>query len=433
MKKKMKSLLCMLVVLVMMVTTVGCGGGKSGKGGNTETDAGFATESKESFLDVLSSGEYTVAIKLVADETEINLEGRVKDDEFQLAGDVVLPSGDKMDCLLGWNAEEIQLALPFASDDVFVYNFVEDKDGFIAEYAESVGFDLGMIDSLLKQILASEASEAMADELETIITDAIESWSGDEVTATYEIDGEDRECKGTVYTLDGYDFMDFCEDIMTVVLEQYEDILEYTMLVSVDDLVDEMFSDMDDEGLDEVVSVVVYTYDEKLAAIVFEAEEESIELRVKGYDTTIPSMEFVENGEVVGALEVSKEGTQETYAVVDSDGERMEIAEYNTKSGELVISNPEDSSQYVKLIVKCDSEEFFFALDELKNIDGVSEDVQFEISITKGASIKKLSGNKIDLGNATMNELMEAVEPFVEVISDLMNATTATTEGLEVY
>ncbi len=431
MKRRIAKLLCMLMVLVMVAMT-GCNGGKGGKGGNAETDAGFVTEEKGTFLDILESQKYTIAAKLEVEGIAVDLEARINESEFQIAAEANIEGLEqKIDAILGLSDEEIQVALPFVSDTYFVYNFVNAKDGFLAESAGMIDLDLEQIDSMLQALLSSKAGEAATDEIVTVVKEAVESWRQDEITATYEIDGSEKECTGWKYEISGHDFVELIRDMLTAYLDNYKEILDIAG-VSADDVMDLFMEELGEEGLDETISLAVYTYDDKFAALVLEAADETVEVRATTMETTIPGFEIVQDGEVVGALTARKEGSTEFYGITTED-ESMEFVEYTPKTGELVIRNPEDADEYIKCTIKCDGDGFLFSLDELRGVADMPENFKFEISVTKGAKIEKLDGKKVDIGNASMEELIEAVEPFIEYfeeISSMVNSLSENTLGV---
>lgn len=402
-----------VVILVLVALKSGLFMSKSNKVlvamANTFADRSRLMENVDS-LSILASDSYTVAFETEVEGDAVSVQYSTKSSEKQVSGSISAEDIPEIEFIAGITSSEVKLQVPDFSDRVFVYNYKEENDGYLADY---FGDDvIEAINTACENIYSPKKQKAIGEDVAKIIMEEYDSLEFESVgKEEFEVDGKDRDCKGYQTTITADSFLDVLDDMEDVVAEEYGDILEELeeMDVDVSELFDEMryaFEDMPD------MDVTFYIYKNKIACISMEVDREEVQLLFKGGDKGMPNIELNYEGDALMELKGSVKGSEELYEL-EIEGEEMGSLEYDYKSGDFVL----EMDDYGEIItiegnLKSSSKGMTFVVEEY---DYYGDDISCTVSIEKGASMQKFDGDEFDVGNASESD-------FEEIAMDMYDA-----------
>ncbi|MCD7867243.1 MAG: hypothetical protein LUG62_03400 [Clostridiales bacterium] len=228
-------------------------------------------------LSVLSEDSCTVSLDIETEEALVSLDIAGKDGQKQIDGSVSVWGSD-IDFAAALTSEEVQLQVPALDSRLFVYNYTDEKNGYICNILSRD--EIEEIDRLCAVAASGKEQEKQTDELTEIIYDAYSNLEFASVSAAkYEIDGAERSCKGYATTITAADMMSLLDNLEDYAEEAYGGLLEEFGDYTVSEIFEELkdtFSEMPD------MHATFYIYKNKLACIALEAEGETAEIVFRG-------------------------------------------------------------------------------------------------------------------------------------------------------
>ena len=160
-----------------------------------------------------------------------------------------------------------------------------------------------------------------------------------------------------------------------------------------------MFDDMPD------MDVTFYIYKNKLACIEIEADGDDMQIIFHGGDTRMQNVEVLVNDDTVLELEGETSGKVEESRLY-IDGSKVATVEYDYGSGDYEAN----IGNYARLngTLKSDRKGFAFTCD--------ADDISVEVNLSKGADLEEISGDTIDIGNASEREINDLWMEYMDLI-----------------
>lgn len=386
---------------------------------NTLNDRGYIYDLIAS--DFSLGDKYTIEASIEAEEEygDMELEASfalaVKGKEKQLSGvfsyDSEWESIPEIEFISQIDSQKVKLALPSIDSHVFTYNYVEEKEGMIADEVDEEMLE--MLDEALAALYSpEETAKDLTDHSASL--KAMEKWYKDlkmtKISSEeFEVDDKDRTCKGYELVLTEDDIKDLIDIFSDYYEEKFEDsvLLDYSDYKSV---LREMRSDA--KGMDDI-ELRFYVYKNKLAAIEIEMDRDEMQILFKGGDYRMQNIEVIEDRDTIAEIKGRTKDDKETITVYDYDDEIAKIS-YNRKSGDFKASIEDGwySYEFSGNIIKKNNE-ITAKMDEME-LGGVI--VSGSVSLKKGATISKLKGEEFDIGNADEDELEDLVMDLYEAI-----------------
>lgn len=442
-----KWMIAIPVAAVVVVAGVGVakGSGLSGKAGKvavaaakTFSEAPAIVEDLKSFS-VLGEDSYTVTVNVDAGIEGESVEASVvyanKSDEKQVSGDVSVAGYANFDFVVGIDSEEVTAQFPFLSDDVFFYNYVEEKDGFLVDALDDAGIDIEVVDEIIATIASSDSQKdtikAMAKEMKSVLKDTGKSLEFESASeAYYEVDGSDCKCKGYTTTVDEDVVSDLWNGLTDIFDEYYGEDLDGIMeLADADYTMSELYDQVDDAiGYLSDVDLTFYIYKNQLAAILIEVDHEEMEIIFHGGDTRLDDIELTYDGDTVMELTTEKSGSEEEYTLemIDmyGDGDMTKLGSliYDTKDGNYDLDiYVDDESMTISGNIQSSSKGVTVTVDsfDIDNYYYGNIDLGLSVAVSQGASIEKLSGDRFDIGNASEDDFYDLAEKYGDTLEDL--------------
>ena len=366
---------------------------------NTFDDAGgelgaIFTEVSEILLD-----ESTTSIEMDIDGDDLIIECCNGKEEKQLNFTLDVSSAPALELSALLTDEKLKVKIPALTDLVFVYNYTEEPEGYAFEDFTDEDFEMlnGSLESIYNMEQNGEFSQAelkaVKDLLYTLEFEKIEK-------AEFEINGEYVDCKGYTTTLDE----DFTEDL----LNTYKDVYIAHMGEEYEDIIDEMIDELA-HGYEEIsdIEVDIYLYKKELAAIIITVDGYETEILFKGGDFRAQNITIAFDGEDIVEVEGAINDTVEEKSIFVEDEEFFSYT-YDSQSGDFECYFYDGYYEYeikdANITLK--NGQLTLSADEV-SIDDL--DAKMELTIQKGAKIKKISGEEFDFGNASVSDLENLV------------------------
>lgn len=356
--------------------------------------------------DILCSNEYTIGVKADVEGDGVEGEVRSKGMDKQVSAIVSMSGMSDIEFLAELDDKQISASIPMLTDDILVYNYKEEKDGYIVDILGENGVE--ELDSALSEATSKKDQDEFAKKILSVIYKEYKSLDiRNAEKEEFEIDGKDRKCKGYEFTITEDNVLNILEGIEDAYDEYYED-AEDVFDVDMDDVFDEIRAEarnMDD------VDVRVYVYKNKLAAIAMEMDGDELQLLFKGGDTRMQNMELVaisgRDEYSLMELDGKTKGSKEIYELSGDDSDLTMTFEYDYKSGDFSFEYEDYWDElYVGGNVQSNRSGVVVTVDELEEY-GEYLDMELEVSISKGAKFEKLKGDTLDIGNASESELRD--------------------------
>lgn len=415
--------LAVVLVIAMGISIAvyaGLFGSKAGKVANAFVNT--FSEQSEVFsglgnTEIFKDKQYTASIEMEMEDVLMEMECRIDGLDKQFEGTLGY-SIINIDFIGALTEDEFLLSVPFLSDQVFCYNYREIGDGYLLE-----DMDRDEIEKLNNEIAAiydpqnmndffdyNEWMDDYAEELKNLDFENAED-------TDFEIDGQDVTCKGYQTRINSEDMVSAVDELEEEFNEQNGEIYELIgTLEGTDNPYEALFDEvrsMFDEFSD--FDLRFYIYDKKLAAIVAENDAgEQVRILFEGGERRSQNIvvEYEDEYETAELFAIRGEtsGTEETISLV-VDEESLSFT-YDSESGdyEVVVDDGYGEST-ITGVITCEPASFIMTIDEFAEY---GEDIGMEgrISVTRGAQMKEIEGERFDIGNAdedSFNSLMEEI------------------------
>ena len=404
-----------LLVVVIFVTTIGSLlQGPRGKvlkaTAATMKDAPKLVTDLAAISEMLSGEHYTAGLELEGEDAAVRTEFRCAKNEKQLYFNADVDDYGALEVLCGIHSGKLKLALS-ELDYVFFYDPKGENDGILCKQVRKKTLEE------FNQFLEGTASGKVS--AKTLRKDLAAAWVKElkelefkEVKAhEFEVDKKDRECKGYRIRITEDNIVNILEYVGEKT-EEYQDVL------------DELCDEIKDEDFN--LDITFYIYKGKLAAVVFDVDDEKIFVEFQGGDYRMQNIllrnEYRgrESGEITVSTTVK--GGKETIEIEGDGREEMTIV-YDTKSGELTWEYDDGREDFLLSgIYKHSNSEVSFVLEELE-ADGHSllDDIGLTMYVRKKVDIEQYEGKEFDLGSAEeedLDDLEDDMREYIELLDE---------------
>lgn len=309
----------------------------------------------------------------------------------------------------------VKFNAPFLSDKVFVYDYVNEKDGALTELEDGeVTETLDCVLTAYRDGMNSKAAKNLKKKSLALVRDLkFEKVSKE----SYEVNGKNRSCAGYQTVLDE----DFFKSYIDILEEYYTELYgDYDMDEMADMIEDELDALREEMEFDEEIELTCYLYKGKLAAVRMDVDGNVLELQINNTKNPIDKLTVcIESGDYEEEMEweCKKSGSKKEYTLdVPGLGDVLEIS-YDKKSGELSMEIEDDF--LLEATVDSKGGVVTYAISELE-VEGENLDVSCVFAVSKSADKVKLDGEVFDIGNASENDLEDLIEDMEDELEDVI-------------
>lgn len=325
---------------------------------NTIKDLPTVVENRN-VADIIASGKYTIGVKGAVRGKDFDGTFKYKDTQLQAGGTISLFGRENLDFLANLDDEQLCASIPMLTDNLLVYNYKEEKDGYIVDLLGADG--VASIDAALRELTSKEEQNRAAQEILSVIYDEYKTLDIKKAEKEeFIVDGSVRKCNGYEFTVTEDELLQVMNGVKEVYDAYYGGVADALKLKLGDD-----FSQLRDRACSMGdINVKVYVYQNKLAAVVTEAEnsDTAFHLLFKG-------------------------------------------GEYRMQNLELIAEDLEGEHSILELTGKAAGEEGGYEF----LIDNGEHDINLVISISGEVQFEKMSGDRIDVGNMSEADLRKFI------------------------
>ena len=325
---------------------------------NTIKDLPTVVENRN-VADIIASGKYTIGVKGAVRGKDFDGTFKYKDTQLQAGGTISLFGRENLDFLANLDDEQLCASIPMLTDNLLVYNYKEEKDGYIVDLLGADG--VASIDAALRELTSKEEQNRAAQEILSVIYDEYKTLDIKKAEKEeFIVDGSVRKCNGYEFTVTEDELLQVMDGVKEGYDAYYGGAADALKLKLGDD-----FSQLRDRACSMGdINVKVYVYQNKLAAVVAEAEnsDTAFHLLFKG-------------------------------------------GEYRMQNLELLAEDLEGEHSILELTGKAAGEEGGYEF----LIDNGEHDINLVISISGEVQFEKMSGDRIDVGNMSEADLRKFI------------------------
>ena len=306
--------------------------------------------------DIIASGKYTIGVKGAVRGKDFDGTFKYKDTQLQAGGTISLFGRENLDFLANLDDEQLCASIPMLTDNLLVYNYKEEKGGNLVDLLGADG--VASIDAALRELTSKEEQNRAAQEILSVIYDEYKTL--DIKKEEFIVDGSVRKCNGYEFTVTEDELLQVMDGVKEVYDAYYGGAADALKLKLGDD-----FSQLRDRACSMGdINVKVYVYQNKLAAVVMEAENSDTAFRL-----------------------LFKGG------------------EYRMQNLELLAEDLEGEHSMLELTGKAAGEEGVYEF----LIDNGEHDINLVLSISGEVQFEKMSGDRIDVGNMSEADLRKFI------------------------
>lgn len=369
--------------------------------------------------DTLKSGDYTVALsgEVNGDKIASEFASNVKKTEYSAYIDADI-MGTDIDGTAYMDKEKILLSVPAILDEAIMYNYVDEKTGFLAD----VGLD--EFDEYLQTVANQKDTTKYEKRIEKACIKAVNKLDFEKIDSKeFEVNGKDKKCAGYETELND-DFVEVLSDEFSDIIEDYAD--ENDLKPDVVNPSKEALRSMKDVG-DLNVKIRLYLYGGRIACLemVDGRTDQSASVIFEGGSYWTENMKISYEGVNVATISgETKDGKEERSLSVG--GQKICGYKYNTRNGDLELSvrNGTESGK-VSGELKKKNGGFELKINNISasglDIDSLVGSIEGTFSIKKGANIKKISDkDAYDICNMSESEIKDIVWELINKSKDLL-------------
>lgn len=325
---------------------------------NTIKDLPTVVENRN-VADIIASGKYTIGVKGAVRGKDFDGTFKYKDTQLQAGGTISLFGRENLDFLANLDDEQLCASIPMLTDNLLVYNYKEEKDGYIVDLLGADG--VASIDAALRELTSKEEQNRAAQEILSVIYDEYKTLDIKKAEKEeFIVDGSVRKCNGYEFTVTEDELLQVMDGVKEGYDAYYGGAADALKLKLGDD-----FSQLRDRACSMGdINVKVYVYQNKLAAVVAEAENSDTAFRL-----------------------LFKGG------------------EYRMQNLELLAEDLEGEHSMLELTGKAAGEEGVYEF----LLDNGEHDINLVISISGEVQFEKMSGDRIDVGNMSEADLRKFI------------------------
>lgn len=404
------------VVVIIALVAVGCvvaSGAFLGKGSKVAVATVNTFKKQGAFVSALQKGvvdpneKFTLSASGSIEDVEFATVLASAQDRKQFQISAETSDMPKISGIVDIDQEKVQAACPEILDYLFVYNFTEEKDGYLVDQAGEK--EIEALDESFQRVMNQTTDKKLAADYRKKMKELFATLSFQKEDAgTYKVDGKDRKCAGISVTID--------EDFMLDMMDLWQEYAEESMgrdafrEAGMNDLFKEgkrNFRDMPD------IDITFYLYKKQLAAVYMEAGRSELEIIFHGGDYRTQNVEVLVDGDTVMELTGKQDGTKEKMELfVEEEGTLFEL-EFNKKTGAYTLEYANGAGgisgtiESAKDGVTYSVKELYYGRDSI--------DTDIAVSISKGADFEKLSGEIFDIGNASEDDFNDLYEELKDL------------------
>ncbi|MCR4990280.1 MAG: hypothetical protein K6A38_05380 [Lachnospiraceae bacterium] len=361
--------------------------------------------------DMTKDREYTVSVKAdtsISDlDVSVDADVMIDKDVLQIEGNADIAFVPTIEFILRFDEERVSLYIPMIKDHLFYYDYHKKNDG----YVDDLGDTEVLNDSLDEGYgLLFDKTDIETDIYKDIAKVLDETEVRSVGTKKYEVDGNKVMCKGYEIVIDKENAGRIGKVLSQILDDDYKKILS-SISVDTEKLEDELEEYVEKNG---EMSIEVYLYKGKLAAVTTGSDDGEIALLFEGGDYRTQNIELMYDDHVLAKLTGDITDTTEECGLELLD-KKIFSYEYDFEEGDLnanVLGMYDADAKVVNT-----GKKFTVSLDF---VDIGDTYLGGEISVKKGAQLKDLEGDEYDLGNATEDDINKLIEEIREIAAGIL-------------
>ena len=369
--------------------------------------------------DITDKGKYTVNVDIDTEISELGdmavfTEVAIDNDQIQVSGDVDVSIIPPVEYAVQIDDKQVRAYVPLIEDYLFIYDYYEENNGYINELVDTKILNDG-IKELYNSAFAKDSQEVrMREDLIESLMEEYEKLKVEKAKKEkFTIDGKTVKCKGYKIVLTE-EFVDAVSDnTEEILVKYYKDVFDMAG--------DDIYEAIDDmtEALKELrgTEIVVYIYKNKLAAVKLEEDGEVLEILFEGGSYRAQNVRMLVDDEEVLSIEGNSDKDTEEMKI-NLDGEPLFSYDYNASTGELGFKASDGFDEYSFDMVLSRKNKGMYV--DIGYIDLGDTYLGGTLSITEGVSMKDLSGEEFDLGEASEEEFMDLEKELYAVLMGLI-------------
>ena len=358
--------------------------------------------------DLVADKKYTVLLDVntaLYDYGDISVTSSlaVNKDVVEASGDIDISYIPTVEYCIQLDENELRASCPMLPDKQFTYCYTQKNKGYFDEFIST-----DYISDGIKKLYSAIFDEKDAFSISNSVSKFVEEYEKidfDKISdSEYTVNGKEVNCTGYRATLN-----------KRLVRQMFSSFI-LGLSTATDALSDEGMDELNDvlsdiSGMD----MTIYLYDDEIAAIIVEPDgtDDVYEICFEGGDYRLQNMAFYTNGKLIMRVDGSIEDDVETAAISFGEDTAVEY-KYNYKEGDLEVAI--DDETYTAKLLR-DERKFSFELDY---IDFEDSFLGLSLAITPGAKLTEMSGEEIDLGNASEEEITQIIDEIESTVQGLL-------------
>ncbi|MBQ3600251.1 MAG: hypothetical protein II992_03485, partial [Lachnospiraceae bacterium] len=351
-------------------------------------------------IDKLDLKESTTTVSLSSDIFSMDMNIASNEKKAQLNGTVQY-EGVEADYLLELSPEKCVLASEALLPKMITYYVDGENNGYITE--EFTEEQLKSFNDMIKSLFeTSKESKEVNNALVDAVKEEFENLEFEKVDEKkFEIGDKEIGCKGYKTVVTGENILNIYDAYVDSMVSYMETLGIEEEAISVEDLKDSI-------DKEDTADLYFYLYEGSVVSMEFTDEKESIELRFLGKDSRMDHIEVWANGEKLVAIKNDKTGKTDNVVFTVQGLNVLEFV-YDGETGAFSISSPVSSEiPSITGTIEVGNDSVKFALDETYIPD--LGDVAISVGVSKGANFKEASGEELNIGTASEEEIQAYVE-----------------------
>ena len=371
---------------------------------NTMSYHSHLAEDLAPFL-ILAEDEYTLGLEIEMPEenTTVELQYCSLPSQKQLTGGVDVSYFPTIHFIAEVTPEKVKLHIPFLDKRIFTYNYTEEKTGYLTEMFSA--YELEALDTFFETLFLEPGEESLREILSSPILEWYHSFELEKVEAEeFEVNGKERKCDGYQFTIVSEDMVNLTEQMEEICFGNYPEGIYNPYEYYFDELW-YMFSDMQD------LDVTFYLYKNRIECLRVEGNEEKLDILFESDTKGNLDMEFIFMDETVMEIERNITDSVEECIIREYDYEDYYLGmTYNFQSGDYAIDMEDYYDEYsLTGNVQSDSKSVTVTME---TTDDYGDELNFKLSVEKGATIEALEGTEVDLGNMSEDDWYDLLDDF---------------------
>lgn len=358
--------------------------------------------------DLVADKKYTVLLDVntaLNDYGDISVTSSlaVNKDVVEASGDIDISYIPTIEYCVQLDENELRASCPMLPDKQFTYCYTRKNKGYFDEFIST-----DYISDGIKEVYSAVFDEKDVFSISENVAKFVEEYEKinfDQVSdSKYTVNGKEVNCTGFKATLNKRLVRQMFSSFLLGLSTTTEALSDGGM-----DEFDDILSDI--TGMD----MTIYLYDDEVAAIMVEPDgtDDVYEICFEGGDYRLQNMAFYANGKLTMRLGGSIEDDVETASISFGEDTAVEY-KYNYNEGDLEVAFGDET--YTAKLLR-DERKFSFELDY---IDFEDSFLGLSLAITPGAKLTDMSGEEIDLGNASEEEITQIIDEIESTVQGLL-------------